>query len=451
MPSFYVARGRRPVVIVLVLAVEGCLMRSNGGCQTPCLVISACAVAETAVYALASTPPSYVCNFSHSNNCSRDCASLSLEGCARRRDMKGLILVGGLGTQLRPLTLSTPKPLIEFGNKPQLLHFIDALVEAGVTEVVLAITYRQEIMQGFLDKYQAQYGIKITCSQEREPLGTAGPLALAKELLNDGEPFFVMNCDIACACNLRDLLQFHRAHGKIGTILVTRVDEPSKYGKSVVLCHETGLIDRFVEHGRTFAGTLINAGVYVFSPEIFDRLEMRVTSMEKEVLPALASEGQLYSRNLDEKGFWMNVKKPRDFLQGSGLFLRYLQEQKPSQLAEQPQGVTIQQPCLVHPSATIAAGCHIGPSVTIGPGCVVEEGARLSNCVLLDGVRVCAHAVVMESLIGWRSSIGSWTRVEGVSVLGESVSVGPELCLNGALILPHKSISDSVTEPQIIM
>ena len=207
--------------------------------------------------------------------------------------MKGLILVGGLGTQLRPLTLSKPKPLIEFANKPQLAHIIEMLVHAGVTEIVLAINYRKEIMQEFLDTYQDKFGVKITCSQETEPLGTAGPIALAQELLDDGEPFFVMNCDVACHFSMKGLLDFHRAHGKVGTIMVTRVEEPAKYGKSVVLSHETGLIDRFVEHGRTYHGNWINAGVYIFSPAIFERIALRPTSMEREVLPELAAADDL--------------------------------------------------------------------------------------------------------------------------------------------------------------
>ena len=150
--------------------------------------------------------------------------------------MKGLILVGGLGTQLRPLTLSKAKPLIEFANKPHLLRLLELLKHAGVTEAVLAINYRPAIMADFLEEYaKSPDAIKITLSQEHEPLGTAGPLALAKDLLNDGEPFFVMNCDIACEFNLRMALDFHNAHGKVGTIMVTRVDEPAKYGKSVVV------------------------------------------------------------------------------------------------------------------------------------------------------------------------------------------------------------------------
>ena len=137
---------------------------------------------------------------------------------------KGLILVGGLGTQLRPLTLSKPKALIEFGNKPLLLHFIEVLVRAGVTEIVLAINYRPEVMQEFLEQYQQEHGIKITCSQEQEPLGTAGPIALAHShgLLGDEAPVFVMNCDTACDFNMRQLYDFHMAHGKLATIMVRR-------------------------------------------------------------------------------------------------------------------------------------------------------------------------------------------------------------------------------------
>ena len=179
-------------------------------------------------------------------------------------------------------------------------------------------------------RYQDRYGVKITCSQETEPLGTAGPIALAQPLLDDGEPFFVMNCDVACHFSMKGLLDFHRAHGKVGTIMVTRVEEPAKYGKSVVLSHETGLIDRFVEHGRTYHGNWINAGVYIFSPSIFERIALRPTSMEREVLPELAADDQLYSRQLD--GFWMNVKKPREWIEGNALYLSHLRTERPAAL-----------------------------------------------------------------------------------------------------------------------
>jgi mannose-1-phosphate guanylyltransferase len=321
-------------------------------------------------------------------------------------------------------------------------------------------------------RYQDRYGVKITCSQETEPLGTAGPIALAQPLLDDGEPFFVMNCDVACHFSMKGLLDFHRAHGKVGTIMVTRVEEPAKYGKSVVLSHETGLIDRFVEHGRTYHGNWINAGVYIFSPSIFERIALRPTSMEREVLPELAADDQLYSRQLD--GFWMNVKKPREWIEGNALYLSHLRTERPAALLAAGGGdggdggsssgggdsgkspalgasSAVEGNVLMDASATVGDDCLIGPDVTIGPNCVIGSGVRLAHCVLLEGVKVGAHACVFDSILGWRATVGEWTRVEGVSVLGEDVHLGSEVCLNGALILPHKKLDTSVTTPQIIM
>jgi len=361
--------------------------------------------------------------------------------------MKGLVLVGGLGTQLRPLTLSKAKPLIEFGNKPQLLHLLEILKNAGVDEVVLAINYRPEVMEGFMLQH-AGLGIKLTLSHEDQPLGTAGPIAQAKDLLDDGEPFFVMNCDVACEFNLREMIHFHNAHGKVGTIMVRRVDEPAKYGKSVVLTHETGLIDKFVEHGRTFAGNRINAGVYLFSPAIFDRIEQRPTSMEREVLPALAAEEQLYAMPLN--GYWMNIKTLPSFLAGTALYLEYLRENRPAELADASSDC-YQGNVVVDASVEVGDGCLIGPDVTIGPGCVIEDGVRLARCALLEGVKVGAHACVQDSVLGWHSTVGAWTRVEGVSVLGEDVHLSSGISVNGAKILPHKHLKEDVNEPQIIM
>ena len=114
--------------------------------------------------------------------------------------MKALILVGGFGTRLRPLTLSCPKPLVDFCNKPMIVHQISALKRVGVSEVVLAINYQPKVMLGFIEEYEKKLGVKIVCSREETPMGTAGPLALARDILDDGtgEPFFVLNSDVIC-------------------------------------------------------------------------------------------------------------------------------------------------------------------------------------------------------------------------------------------------------------
>lgn len=360
--------------------------------------------------------------------------------------MKALILVGGYGTRLRPLTLSRPKPLVEFCNKPMMMHQIEALVEAGVTHVILAVSYRAELLEKEVKVEAEKLGVRITLSQEDEPLGTAGPLALAKELLSaDSEPFFVLNSDVICDFPLKDMVSFHKHHGKEGTVVVTRVEEPSKYG--VVIYDEQGCIERFVEKPQEFVSNKINAGLYIFTPAILDRIEVKPTSIEKEVFPAMVSAGQLFAMEL--RGFWMDVGQPKDFLTGMCLYLQSLRTKQPDRLL--PQGPGVVGNVLLDPSAKIGKDCRIGPNVVIGPGVVIEDGACIKRCTLLNGATIRSHSWLDSCIIGWRCTVGQWVRMENTSVLGEDVLVKDEIYINGGKVLPHKAISDSVTEPQIIM
>ncbi|CAN8004798.1 unnamed protein product, partial [Ixodes pacificus] len=291
-----------------------------------------------------------------------------------------------------------------------------------------------------------QLGVKITLSQEDEPLGTAGPLALAKELLSaDSEPFFVLNSDVICDFPLKDMVSFHKHHGKEGTVVVTRVEEPSKYG--VVVYDEQGRIERFVEKPQEFVSNKINAGLYIFTPAILDRIEVKPTSIEKEVFPAMVSAGQLFAMEL--RGFWMDVGQPKDFLTGMCLYLQSLRTKQPDRLL--PPGPGVVGNVLLDPSAKIGKDCRIGPNVVIGPGVVIEDGACIKRCTLLNGATIRSHSWLDSCIIGWRCTVGQWVRMENTSVLGEDVLVKDEIYINGGKVLPHKAISDSVTEPQIIM
>ena len=144
--------------------------------------------------------------------------------------------------------------------------------------------------------------------------GTAGPLALAREILGkDDAPFFVLNSDVICDFPFRDMVAFHKGHGREGTIVVTKVEEPSKYGV-VIYDQSTGKIASFVEKPQEFVSNKINAGLYIFNPSILNRIEIKPTSIEKEVFPRQAEEGDLYCMEL--QGFWMDVGQPADFLTG---------------------------------------------------------------------------------------------------------------------------------------
>ncbi|KAF0034775.1 hypothetical protein F2P81_012533 [Scophthalmus maximus] len=299
--------------------------------------------------------------------------------------MKALILVGGYGTRLRPLTLSVPKPLVDFCNKPILLHQVEALVKAGVDHVVLAVSYMSELLEREMRVQEQRLGIRISLSHETEPLGTAGPLALARELLDvDNEPFFVLNSDVICDFPFKDLMQFHRNHGQEGTIVHENTKQQKHYNNKKQTC----------------------------------------------------------------AGFWMDIGQPKDFLTGMCMYLQSLRQQAPERLHTGPGFLGN---VLVDPTAQIGDNCTIGPNVTIGAGVVVEDGVRIKRCTVMKGARVRSHSWLESCIVGWSSSVGQWVRMENVTVLGEDVIVNDELYLNGANVLPHKSINESVPEPRIIM
>eukprot|EP00096_Caligus_rogercresseyi_P009794 TRINITY_DN3398_c0_g1_i3.p1 TRINITY_DN3398_c0_g1~~TRINITY_DN3398_c0_g1_i3.p1 ORF type:complete len:327 (+),score=81.09 TRINITY_DN3398_c0_g1_i3:169-1149(+) len=325
--------------------------------------------------------------------------------------MKALILVGGYGTRLRPLTLTRPKPLIEFGNKPILLHQVEALVEAGVDQVILAVSYHAKTLEEEMVEESKRLGIKITFSHEKEPLGTAGPLALSRELLEgDQSPFFVLNSDVICDFPFKKMIEFHKKHGKEGTIVVTKVDEPSKYGV-VVYDKSDGKIERFVEKPSEFVSNKINAGLYIFSPDILKRIQIKPTSIEKEVFPFMAKDGQLHCMELD--GFWMDVGQPRDFLEGMVLYLGSLKEKSDPRLEPSPSlsaSTSLVGSVLIDPSAKIGSDCIIGPDVVIGPHVVIEDGVRIRRSTLLKGSKIRSHSWLECCIIGWKCTVGKWVR-----------------------------------------
>lgn len=320
-----------------------------------------------------------------------------------------------------------------------------SIANSASFQVILAVSYRAEQMEAELKQEAEKLGVTLIFSHETEPLGTAGPLALAKNILQkSAEPFFVLNSDVICDFPFKQLAQFHRSHGKEGTIVVTKVEEPSKYG--VVLYDDQGCIENFIEKPQEFVSNKINAGLYIFNPSILERIEVKPTSIEKEVFPQMAEEQQLYA--MDLQGFWMDVGQPKDFLTGMCLYLTSVAQREPATLH---RGPCIVGNVLIDPSAKIGSGCRIGPNVTIGPNVVIEDGVSIKRSTILTGATVKSHAWLESCIIGWRSTVGRWVRMEGTTVLGEDVMVKDEIYINGGQVLPHKSIALSVPEPQIIM
>jgi len=272
-------------------------------------------------------------------------------------------------------------------------------------------------------------------------------LALAADILREGNaPFFVLNSDVICDFPFKDLLAAHHENDAVGTLLVTRVSEPSKYGVVVHRENTLNQIDRFVEKPAQFVSNRINAGIYVLSQKVLDMIKLQPTSIEKDIFPLIAKQGGLYFHDLD--GYWMDIGQPADYLVGNRLYLQFLAEKDPTQLM---LGKDIVKNVLVHPTARIGKNCRIGPDVVIGPGVVVEDGVRLAHATVLEKSVIKANSVVLDSIIGWNCVVGSWCRIEGGSVLAENVQVNDELYIRGAKVLPHKSISASISTPAVVM
>ncbi|VDO10310.1 unnamed protein product [Rodentolepis nana] len=355
--------------------------------------------------------------------------------------MRALILIGGFGTRLRPLTLSVLKPLIEFCNRPMLMHQIEALAHVGIKTIILAINEEAACLESEIRRMckmvTKRLNVNVIFSYESDHLGTAGPLANAAHLLNDSEePFFVLNSDIVCKYPFEKLMEFHKSHGREGTMAVTKVKEPGRFG-AVVFNDQSGAVQRFVEKSPDFIANKVNAGLYVFNPSILKRIECKPMSLEVDIFPRMVDDG-----------IWMDIGRPEDFLLGTHMYLEYLRVNGNLEHRDPPEFLGN---VLIHPSVKIGSECVIGPDVTLGPGVCIEDGVRIQDSAILSGAIIRSHSWLDGSIVGWNSDVGRWTRLENGTVLGERVRVNDEVYLNGVLVLPHNLVTTSVHEPSVIL
>ena len=349
------------------------------------------------------------------------------------------------------MTFSVPKSLVPFCNKPIVEHQIAAAVGAGVRHVILAVGWKADDMKEAICDLKIRYGIEITCSVEDVPLGTAGPIRLAESILRTGcddEPFFVFNSDVICEFPLLEMLEFHKSHGGEGTICVTKVDDPSKYG--VIVSNEEGRIERFVEKPSVFISDRINAGLYVLNKSVIERIDRGVFRMiETDVFPRIAADGKLFAFGLS--GYWADIGQPKDFIKGMKMHLASAAAKLSKNLnesEEQARCFEIKQSgtVMIGKQTVIGEGSVVGPNVVIGSDCKIGKGVRLSNCTIFDRTRIEDFAHVNESIIGWNNRVGKWAKIDNATVTGEDVVFIDEVYINGALILPHKTIKERVLE-----
>lgn len=312
--------------------------------------------------------------------------------------MKALLIAGGLGTRMRPLTETRPKHLLPIANRPHIEHVLDLLERHGVRDVVLLTSYLADRFAGVVAR-AADRGIDIEVAHETEPLGTGGALKNAQHLVGD-ETFVALNGDVLTDVDLTGLVDFHRERDADATILLKRVDDPSAFG--VVPTDADGRVEGFIEKPlRHEAATdLINAGVYVFEPSVLDEIPAgEVVSVEREVFPLLAEQRRLFAQPTD--AYWMDIGTPQKYLRAN---LDALDGTFKAVSSEVTDGYVAGPGTQVARSAAVSSSC-------LGAGCAIHPGAIVTNSVLLDRVVVGERSRVADCVLGEGVHITAGTSV----------------------------------------
>jgi mannose-1-phosphate guanylyltransferase len=328
--------------------------------------------------------------------------------------MKAIVLVGGFGTRLRPLTLSTPKQMLPVVNRPMIERVVEGLGAGGVTDAVLSLGYRPD---AFIDRYPSGEcaGVRLQYAVEPEPLDTAGAIRFAALHAKLDDTFIVVNGDVITDLDLRQLVALHRARRAEATIHLVPVDDPSRYG--VVPTDDDGLVRGFIEKPpRDQAPTnWINAGSYVLEPSLIDRIAGgRKVSIERETFPALVADRSLYALRADV--YWVDAGTPATYLEVN------------LDLLDGKRGAAETG---VHPRASIASNAKVLRSV-IGSGVTVGADAEIIDSVVMSGARVQDHAVVRDSIVGVGAVVSVGAAVTALSVIGDLQTVEPGSSLEGA-------------------
>ncbi len=365
--------------------------------------------------------------------------------------MKAVVLVGGLGTRLRPLTCNTPKPMIPLVNQPFIEHMIENMRDQGITEVILAVQYLAERFRESLGD-GSRLGVKVHIVEEPEPRGTAGAVKNVEHML-DGTTF-VFNGDVMTDLDLRAMLAFHRERESLLTIALTPVDDPTSFG--LVETDDAGRIRRFLEKPRPEDVTtnMINAGTYIIEPQVFRYVPPAQFYMfERGLFPVmLQTSDPMFG--FPSQSYWTDVGKPQTYLEVHHDILigkvRY--KFRGEQIADR---VWAEGPTEIHPTAQIVGPVVLGSSVkigagakiigptVIGSGCVIGASAMLEGVVLWEHNTIGEGALLRSCVLGRDNQIGGKAHVADGTIIGDNCSIGADNRLErGIRIWPGTELKD---------
>jgi mannose-1-phosphate guanylyltransferase len=361
--------------------------------------------------------------------------------------MQAVILVGGEGTRLRPLTSTVPKPVVPLVDRPFIAYMLEWLTRHGVDDVIMSCGFLATAVRNVLGDGSA-YGIRLRFVEEPDPRGTAGALKYAESLLD--ERFLMLNGDILTDFDLSAQIAQHETSGATATLGLVPVDDPSAYG--LVRVNDDNSVREFVEKPSAdqIDTNLISAGIYVLERSILDLVPAdQNVSIEREVWPRLVGEG-LYAFGRD--AYWLDIGTPDRYLQGTfdiiegKVHTAVIDRLGDGYLAVADDAVVAGRaipPALVGSGAEIASGAQVGSLVVLGDGARVGEGSIVERAVVLQGAEIGDGCVVRDCIVAAGARIGDRTHVTGRAVLGEGVTIGADnVITNGARVFPGVEIPD---------
>lgn len=421
--------------------------------------------------------------------------------------VKAVIIIGGAqkGTRFRPLSFEVPKPLFPVAGVPMIQHHIEACSKVPNLKEILLIGFYQpnDEVNRFLATAQQEFKISIRYLQEYVALGTGGGIYHFRDQILSGKPelFFVMNADVCCEFPLTEMIDFQKAQEQLNSFVMLGTAanrrQSMNYG-CIVENPQSHEVLHYVEKPSTFVSDVINCGVYLFTPDIFQYIgevfrknqqdlaleegsngwhRAGVIRLEQDIFTAIAGRGSLFVYTTH--GFWSQIKSAGSAIYANRLYLNQYHSTHPDRLANCDQGgPKIIGNVYIHPTATIDPTAVLGPNVTISKDVTIGAGVRVRESIILHGASLQDHSCVLNCIVGWDSTVGKWSRVEGtpsdpnpndphakidsetlfsdgklnpsITILGCNVSIPAEVIILNSIVLPHKELNRSFKN-QIIL
>ncbi len=339
--------------------------------------------------------------------------------------MQALILAGGKGTRLRPLTVYTPKPIVPVLNRPFLLYQIEILARAGITEIVLSLSYQPDKIEDLLGD-GSDYGVKLRYITEPSPMGTGGAYKFAADAIR--ETTVVFNGDILTDVDISSIIAFHKEIKSEATIALVPVEDPSAYG--LVETNAQHQVLRFLEKPKpediaTLNINTINAGIYVLEPSILDLIPKDENcSFEYNVFPSILEKQKRFYAYVLRENYWRDLGNPKSYLEAHHDFF-----------SGSIKGFEIDRSA----ASDIATAAFVDKTSVIGAGCVIKPNARIVNSSIGPGVHVEEKAVIENSVIWSHSRISSSAEIRN-AVIGRSCHIGRNVMVNDGAVLGDKTM-----------